>query len=163
MPAVEFKDVDIVFGGDRKAALAMIDRGSSRDEIIAATRSVPGAMKINLSVESGQICVLMGLSGSGKSTILRAVNRLNEVARGAVFVEHDGKRVDVTNCDQTTLRAIRTRTVSMVFQQFALLPWRTVRENVGFGLEIRGASPDERKRIVDTQLALVGLEGWADK
>ena len=66
MPAVEFKDVDIVFGGDRKAALAMIDRGSSRDEIIAATRSVPGAMKINLAVEPGQICVLMGLSGSGR-------------------------------------------------------------------------------------------------
>ena len=163
MPAVEFKDVDIVFGGDRNAALAMIDRGATRDQIIAATGAVPGAMKINLAIEPGEICVLMGLSGSGKSTVLRAVNRLNDVARGAVFVTHDGQRVDVTNCDSTTLRAIRTRTVAMVFQQFALLPWRTVRENVGFGLEIRGVAPDERKRIVDEQLALVGLGGWADK
>ena len=163
MPAVEFKDVDIVFGGDRKAALAMIDRGASRDEIITATEAVPGAMKINLAVEPGEICVLMGLSGSGKATILRAVNRLNAVARGAVFVEHEGTRVDVTNCDSATLRAIRTRTISMVFQQFALLPWRTVRENIGFGLEVRGLAPAERRRIVDEQIALVGLGGWAEK
>ena len=163
MPTVEFKDVDIVFGGNRQQALAMVDKGATRDEIIAATESVPGAMQINLAVEPGQICVLMGLSGSGKSTILRAVNRLNTVARGAVFVEHEGKRVDVTNCDATTLRAIRTRTVSMVFQQFALLPWRTVRENIGFGLEVRGVSVAERRRIVDEQIALVGLDGWAEK
>ncbi len=163
MAAVEFSKVDIVFGSDRKRALAMIDAGATRDRIIAETHAIPGAMSIDLAVERGEICVLMGLSGSGKSTILRAINRLNEVARGAVQVEHDGRAVDVTKCDAKTLREIRTRTVAMVFQQFALLPWRTVRENVGFGLEIRGASPAERKRIVDEKLALVGLGNWADK
>ena len=89
MPAVEFKNVDIVFGGDRKAALALLDQGATRDEIIAKTGAVPGAIDINFAVERGEICVLMGLSGSGKSTVLRAINRLNEVARGSVFVEHE--------------------------------------------------------------------------
>ena len=163
MPAVEFQHVDIVFGGDRKAALGLIDGGASRDEVIARTQAVPGAVDVNLAVERGDICVLMGLSGSGKSTILRAINRLNEVARGSVFVEHKGSRVDVTQCDLRTLRDIRMRTVSMVFQQFALLPWRTVRENAGFGLELRGVAVAERKRIVDEKLAMVGLSNWADK
>jgi glycine betaine/proline transport system ATP-binding protein len=163
MAAVDFRNVDIVFGGDLKRALEMIDQGAARDRIISETHAIPGAMKIDLSVERGEICVLMGLSGSGKSTILRAINRLNEVARGSVLVEHRGKPVDVTKCDAATLRDIRTHTVAMVFQQFALLPWRTVRENVGFGLEIRGVSATERKRIVDEKLALVGLGNWAEK
>jgi glycine betaine/proline transport system ATP-binding protein len=163
MAAVEFKNVDIVFGGDRKAALAMIDQGANRDDIIAKTNAVPGAVNINLAVPEGEICVLMGLSGSGKSTILRAVNRLNEVARGSVLVEHEGKAIDVTTCDNATLREIRMHTVAMVFQQFALLPWRTVRDNVGFGLELRGLAAGERKRIVEEKLALVGLSKWGDK
>jgi glycine betaine/proline transport system ATP-binding protein len=163
MAAVEFRNVDIVFGANRKAALALIDQGASRQEIIEKTEAVPGAMGINLAVERGEICVLMGLSGSGKSTVLRAVNRLNEVARGEVLVEHMGKAVDVTTCNAATLRDIRMRTVAMVFQQFALLPWRTVRENVGLGLELRGLSAAERRRIVDEKLALVGLSAWADK
>ena len=163
MAAVEFKDVDIVFGGNRKAALDLIDQGASRQDIIDKTDAIPGAMGINLAVERGEICVLMGLSGSGKSTVLRAVNGLNEVARGSVLVEHDGKAVDVTSCSRATLREIRMRTVSMVFQQFALLPWRTVRENVGLGLELRGLSSSIRKQVVDEKLALVGLSNWADK
>jgi glycine betaine/proline transport system ATP-binding protein len=163
MAAVEFKHVDIVFGGDRKAALRMIDEGAGRDEIIAKTHAVPGAVDINLAVPRGEICVLMGLSGSGKSTILRAINRLNEVARGNVLVEHQGKAIDVTNCDTSTLRELRMHTVAMVFQQFALLPWRTVRDNVGFGLELRGLNTAERKVVVDEKLALVGLAKWGEK
>jgi glycine betaine/proline transport system ATP-binding protein len=163
MAAVQFEEVDIVFGGEIKRALDLIDQGASRDRIIAETHAVPGAMDISFAVDRGEICVLMGLSGSGKSTILRAINRLNEVARGAVRVEHNGQAVDVTRCNAATLREIRTRTVAMVFQQFALLPWRTVRENVGFGLELRGVSAAERNRIVDEKLALVGLGNWAEK
>jgi len=163
MAAIEFRRVDIVFGRKRDAAIAMIDTGASRDDILAKTGCVLGAAGIDLSVQRGEICVLMGLSGSGKSTVLRAVNRLNAVARGAVLVEHEGGQVDVTTCSATILRELRMRTVSTVFQQFALLPWRTVRENVAFGLELRGMAKAERGRIVDEKLAMVGLSAWADK
>lgn len=161
--AVELKDVDIVFGRDTRRALAMIDEGATRDQILAATGQVLGAAGVNIAIQRGSICVLMGLSGSGKSTILRAINGLNKVARGQVLVAHEGRRVDVARCDEATLRAVRTRSATMVFQQFALLPWRTVRENVGFGLELRGVPAPERKRIVDEKLAMVGLSQWADK
>lgn len=163
--AIEFRDVDIVFGTatQRKAAFVMVDGGRTRDEIIAATGAVLGAAGVNLSVAQGEICVLMGLSGSGKSTILRAVNRLNEVARGDVFVRHGDGMVNVARCDARTLRDVRTHTVSMVFQQFGLLPWRTVKQNVGFGLELQGIRPAEVDRIVDEKLAMVGLSKWADK
>jgi glycine betaine/proline transport system ATP-binding protein len=163
MAAIELKDIDIVFGRNVKRALAMIDAGATRDEILAETGQVLGAAGVNIAIPRGSICVLMGLSGSGKSTVLRAINGLNQVARGSVLVEHEGRQVDVASCDEATLRAVRTRSVTMVFQQFALLPWRTVRENVGFGLELRGVAPAERKRVVDEKLEMVGLTKWADK
>ncbi len=163
MPAVELKNVDIVFGRDVGRTLGLIDRGATRDQILAETGAVLGAAGVNLAVPAGSICVLMGLSGSGKSTVLRAVNGLNPVARGQVLVAHEGRQVDVARCDEATLRAVRTRSATMVFQQFALLPWRTVRENVGLGLELRGVPVAERQRIVSEKLELVGLGQWADK
>ncbi len=162
MNAVEFRNVDIVFGTRVPEALARIDAGATREQVLAETGCVIGAAGIDLAVPKGEICVLMGLSGSGKSTILRAVNRLNTVARGEVFVAHQGRSVDVATCDEATLRAIRSRTVSMVFQQFGLIPWRTVRQNAGFGLELRGVPARERARIVDEKLEMVGLSDWAD-
>ena len=163
MNVVEFRNVDIVFGAKRASALAMVDAGAARDRILAETGCVLGAAGVNLAVKRGEICVLMGLSGSGKSTVLRAVNRLNQVARGEVLVAHDGKQVNVATCSEAALREVRSRTVSMVFQQFGLLPWRTVRENAGFGLELRGMKAAERTRIVDEKLEMVGLSKWAGK
>ena len=163
MNAVEFRNVDIVFGAKRAAALAMVDAGAARDRILAETGCVLGAAGVNLIVKRGEICVLMGLSGSGKSTVLRAVNRLNIVSRGEVLVSHDGHNVDVTSCSDAMLREVRSRTVSMVFQQFGLLPWRTVRDNVGLGLELRGDAPQARRRMVDAQLELVGLAQWGER
>ncbi|HXT06793.1 MAG TPA: choline ABC transporter ATP-binding protein [Roseiarcus sp.] len=163
MSAVVFDHVDIVFGNRAREALALIDAGKTRDEILKETGVVLGAAGVELSVEPGEICVLMGLSGSGKSTILRAVNGLNKVARGRVLVEDSGRHVDVAHCSATELRALRTRRIAMVFQQFALLPWRTVRENVALGLELRGSTKSEIARVVNEKLALVGLSQWAGK
>jgi glycine betaine/proline transport system ATP-binding protein len=161
--AVDFQDVDIVFGEEQRRALEMIDRGATREEILAETGSVLGCAGANLRVATGEISVLMGLSGSGKSTLLRAVNRLNVPARGKVLVKDGERMVDVVKCDEKTLRRIRQTQVAMVFQQFALLPWRTVEQNVGLGLELAGVAEAERKERVRKQLALVGLDQWAKK
>ena len=161
--AVEFKNVDIIFGDRSKEALAMARSGADRSEILSKTGAVLGATGANLSVNEGEISVLMGLSGSGKSTLLRAVNGLNKVTGGEVLVKDGSRMVDVASCDEATLRHIRQKQVAMVFQQFALLPWRTVRENAGLGLELAGMPLDERNAKVDKQLKLVGLEQWANK
>ncbi|MFA5121740.1 choline ABC transporter ATP-binding protein [Zavarzinia sp.] len=170
MAAVEFRGVDILFGPDHgkpggfvDRALKLFDAGRTREEILAETGVVVGVGQADLAVEPGEICVLMGLSGSGKSTLLRAVNGLNKVTRGKVLVRHGAEVVDIASCAPTVLRRMRMERIAMVFQQFALLPWRTVRENVGFGLELRGVSPVERRRVVDEKLALVHLDKWAEK
>jgi glycine betaine/proline transport system ATP-binding protein len=160
---VEFQNVDIMFGKDTREAVAMLDAGKSRTEILAKTSCVLGCAGASLTVKEGEISVLMGLSGSGKSTLLRAVNGLNTVTRGSVLVRNGDTMVDVVTCDEATLRKLRQGQVAMVFQQFALLPWRTVAENVGFGLELADVPDAQRKARVDKQLKLVGLDQWAGK
>jgi glycine betaine/proline transport system ATP-binding protein len=168
--AVEFKDVDILFaaaGRDgRRAlreALAALDGGSTRTDIQSKYGVIVGVAGASLSVAQGEISVLMGLSGSGKSTLLRAANGLNPVTRGSVLVRDGESAIDVAACDTLQMRRLRRERVAMVFQQFGLLPWRTVRENVGFGLELRGESAVQRKTIVDEKLELVGLSQWAER
>ncbi|MBA1144371.1 choline ABC transporter ATP-binding protein [Mesorhizobium neociceri] len=161
--AVDFKNVDIVFGSDQAGSLALIDGGATRAEILEKTGNVLGCAGASLTVHEGEISVLMGLSGSGKSTLLRAVNRLNVVSRGQVLVKDGDNIVDVVTCDQATLRRLRQKQVAMVFQQFGLLPWRTVEENVGLGLELAGVPEQERKERVKKQLELVHLDQWSKK
>ena len=163
MPEVDFRHVDIIFGPRPREALELLDRGEGREAILAKTGHVVGVADASIGIEEGEICVLMGLSGSGKSTLLRCVNGLNKATRGEVLVADQAGPVDVTRCDAATLRRLRTHRIAMVFQQFALLPWRTVAENVGFGLELRGMARPERDRVVAEKLKLVGLEQWQDK
>ncbi len=163
MAAIELKNVDIIFGERPKQALALLDQGASRDKILTETGQVLGAAGASIAIEQGEVCVLMGLSGSGKSTLLRAINGLNTVTRGQVLVDYNGQQVNVANCNAQTLRELRMHKIAMVFQQFALLPWRTVHENVGLGLELRGMPRVERDAIVREKLEIVGLEQWADK
>ncbi|CUX17994.1 hemolysin [Agrobacterium sp. TS43] len=161
--AIIFGNVDIVFGDRPDAALPLIDKGSTRDEINAETGLVLGVANASLSVSEGEILVLMGLSGSGKSTLLRAVNGLAPVVRGNVGVKTKSGYVDPYRSTAKALRDLRMHTVSMVFQQFGLLPWRNVADNVGFGLELSGVPEAERKRMVAEQLELVNLSAWADR
>nr|WP_321443586.1 choline ABC transporter ATP-binding protein [uncultured Cohaesibacter sp.] len=161
--AIKFDNVSIVFGDKPELALPLMDQGLDRNSIQEQTDQVMGVHDCSFEVQQGEIFVLMGLSGSGKSTLLRAVNGLNPVARGAVHVEDDGgDTINVTAASPKELRHIRNDRIAMVFQQFGLLPWRTVVENVALGLELSGVPKRQRKEKAIEQLALVGLEDWAD-
>ncbi len=162
-PIVSFKNVDIVFGDKPKSALPLIDAGKTRQEIQKETGQILGVAGATFDIYEGEVIVMMGLSGSGKSTLLRAVNGLNPVIRGEVQV-HDGTRyVNPETCHANDLRKLRRHRIGMVFQQFGLLPWRTVADNVGFGLELAGMPKGERAAKVEEQLKLVGLTGWGEK
>jgi glycine betaine/proline transport system ATP-binding protein len=161
--AVKIDNVSIVFGDEPERALPKMDQGRSRPDIQRETGQVLGVHNCSIDVEEGEILVLMGLSGSGKSTLLRAVNGLNPVVRGKVEVSDGGAMVNVTDASEAELRRMRLKRVAMVFQQFGLLPWRTVRDNVALGLELGGLSKAERAERADKQLGLVGLDGWGDR
>ena len=162
MSAVIFDKVNIVFGERPQTALPLMDKGQDRAAVQKATGQILGVHDCSLTVEDGEILVLMGLSGSGKSTLLRAVNGLNPVCRGDVQINTGSGMTSVTKADEATLRGIRQKTVAMVFQQFGLLPWRSVRDNVGLGLELRGQDEATRRGKVDEQLKLVNLSERAD-
>ena len=159
----EVKDLYKIFGPNGETYVEAVKNGMTKTELNEQHGHVLGLKDINISMPAGKIQVVMGLSGSGKSTLLRAVNGLNPVVRGQVDVNDNGTMVDITNADAKTLRRMRLGTIAMVFQQFGLLPWRTVQENVGLGLELSGLPRSERASKVDQQLALVGLSDWADR
>jgi glycine betaine/proline transport system ATP-binding protein len=161
---IAFERVSIVFGDAPEVALPLMDRGLSREEIQAETGQILGVHDCSLTVARGEISVLMGLSGSGKSTLLRAINGLNRVVRGRMLVRGaEGEMIDVVTCDPSALRGLRRGAVSMVFQQFGLLPWRSVIDNVAFGLELAGEPRERRLARAREVLETVNLGAWADK
>ncbi|EMD1212768.1 choline ABC transporter ATP-binding protein [Vibrio alginolyticus] len=163
MNAITIKNLDVVFGQQQAQALALLDQGKSRQEIIDETGQVVGVDNVSLNVKQGEICVLMGLSGSGKSSLLRTVNGLNEISRGSLKIKDGDDMVELSNCDEQKLRHLRTHRVSMVFQKFALMPWLTVLDNVAFGLEMQGIGKAERRKKAREQLEMVGLSEWETK
>lgn len=163
MSIIRFEDVDVIFSTKPREALALLDEGKTREQILKQTGLVVGVEKANLDIQKGEICVLMGLSGSGKSSLLRCINGLNTVSRGKLFVEHEGKHIDIAHCTPAELKMMRTKRIAMVFQKFALMPWLTVRENISFGLEMQGRPEKERRKLVDEKLELVGLTQWRNK
>ncbi|HHF0511319.1 TPA: choline ABC transporter ATP-binding protein [Vibrio antiquarius] len=163
MDAITIQNLDVVFGQQPSQALALLDQGKSRQEIIDETGQVVGVDNVSLNVKQGEICVLMGLSGSGKSSLLRTVNGLNEISRGSLKIKDGDDMVELSNCDEQKLRHLRTHRVSMVFQKFALMPWLTVLDNVAFGLEMQGIGKAERRKKAREQLEMVGLSEWETK
>ncbi|RCL03221.1 MAG: glycine betaine/proline transport system ATP-binding protein [Candidatus Tokpelaia sp. JSC189] len=163
MVSITISDVSVIFGKKDSIALNAADRGLSPAQVNAQTGATLGVHNCTLHVEEGEILVLMGLSGSGKSTLLRTVNGLEKPSRGQVMIYHEGHAFCVNALRPQELQYLRINLVSMVFQQFGLLPWRTVADNVGLGLEIAGTAKARCRAIVMEQLELVGLSAWADR
>ncbi len=156
-PAIEARNLYKVFGRNPSSAVEKLRTGASRDEI--ADAGTAAVIDASFAVQPGEIFVIMGLSGSGKSTIIRMLNGLHDATAGTVEVQGD----PITDVAPGRLRALRRERIAMVFQHFALLPHRTVAANVAYPLEIRGVGKAERLEKAREILALVGLEGWGDK
>ena len=155
--AIRFDHVDVIFGRDIPRALAMLDSGEGRDSIFQKTGTLVAVHDASLGIEPGEILRADGSVRLGQVFAAQLRQRSQHASRGFVLV-HDGEgEVDVAKCDAATLRRLRMHRISMVFQQFALMPWRTIRDNVGFGLEVRGASKAETDQIVEEKLKLVRL------
>ncbi|NLN87193.1 MAG: glycine betaine/L-proline ABC transporter ATP-binding protein [Syntrophomonadaceae bacterium] len=138
--------------------MQMLRNGSSNQEIREKTKQVVGVREASFCVEQGESFVIMGLSGSGKSTLLRCINRLIKATDGKIMI--DGE--DVNHMSSRSLEKLRQEKMAMVFQRFALLPHRTILENIGYGLEVRGVSRPDRNEKALRALELVGLKGWED-
>jgi len=155
---IRVRNLSKVFGSQPKKALELRNQGQKRPEILDKTGQTLGLSNIDFDVYEGELLVIMGLSGSGKSTLIRCLNRLIEPTEGEIVI--DGE--DIPQLDDKALLECRRRHFSMVFQNFALFPHRTVQQNAEFGLEIRGIEAAERAEIAQKALKQVGLEGWAD-
>ena len=155
MTKLEVINLVKVYGSQTRKALEMLQKGSNKEEILAETGQTVAVNNVSFSVQTGEIFVIMGLSGCGKSTILRCLNRLISPTSGNIIL--DGQ--DITLLKPRELRQIRQTKMAMVFQQFALLPHRTVLQNVVYGLEVQRVAKDERETRAKKTLALVGLAG----
>lgn len=159
MPKVEIKQLTKIFGKKRKAALELVKQNMNKDEILKKTGSTVGVYDINLEINDGEIFVIMGLSGSGKSTLIRLLNRLSEPTAGQLII--DGQ--DITKLNKKELLDIRRRKMSMVFQNFALFPHRTILENTEYGLEIQDVPKDERRKRAEKALDNAKLLAFKDQ
>lgn len=166
MSIVHISHLDIIFGPKPQLTFPLLEQGKTRDEIKAKINHVIAVRDITLSINQGEIFVLMGLSGSGKSTLLRSINGLIPITRGDINLSFDTQEglnlYSLASADEPTLRQLRRRHIAMVFQNFALLPWKTVAHNVAFGLELSQVNKETIEQRVKESLALVGLSQWRD-
>ncbi|CAK2555817.1 glycine betaine ABC transporter ATP binding subunit ProV [Vibrio crassostreae] len=157
-PILEVKGLYKVFGEDTDRAFTMINQGADKDKVFEETGLTIGVNDVSLSIQEGEIFVIMGLSGSGKSTLVRLLNRLIEPTKGNVLLR--GK--DIAHISEDELREVRRNNISMVFQNFALMPHMTVIENAAFGLELAGVDVDKRKESALAALERVGLGAYSE-
>ncbi|SKC35049.1 glycine betaine/proline transport system ATP-binding protein [Okibacterium fritillariae] len=157
MVAVSARNLYKVFGRKPREVVKRLAAGSARDELTGL--GTAAVIDASFEVKQGEIFVVMGLSGSGKSTLIRMLNGLLEPTSGTVEVMGS----PISGISDAQLREVRKKNVSMVFQHFALLPHRSVRDNVAYGLEIQGMPLAERRERAERIIQRVGLDGWADK
>ena len=158
--AIEIKNVWKIFGNNSKEALnAIQNEHISKQEALEKYNSVIGVSDVSFNVKKGEIFCVMGLSGSGKSTLVRHINRLLEPTSGQILIDNE----DVMKFDAKSLQDLRNKKIGMVFQNFALMPHRSVLDNIAMPLEIRGISKNDRLDAANKILDIVELQGWGNK
>ena len=158
--AIKIKNVWKVFGNTSSEALdAIQNKGISKTEALEEYNSVIGVSDVSFDVNQGEIFCVMGLSGSGKSTLVRHINRLLEPTSGKILINGQ----DVMKLDRDHLQELRNKKIGMVFQNFALMPHRSVVDNIAMPLEIRGVSKNDRLDAANKILEIVELQGWGNK
>ncbi len=158
--SLEISNIWKIFGDRADEALQAIkERNLSKAEVLEEFNAVVGVADVSFKINRGEIFCVMGLSGSGKSTLVRHFNRLLEPTAGKILI--DG--VDVMSLNTRDLQKFRNEKISMVFQNFALLPHRSVLDNVAMPLEIRKVNKNERLRRAAHMLKSVELDAWGNK
>lgn len=156
MSKIEVKNLSLIFGANKKHALKMLEQGKDKKEIRIKTKCTVAVNDVSLNINAGEIYVIIGLSGSGKSSLLRCFNMLNVPTSGSILIDDE----DITKMDKHQLLELRRKKVGMVFQHFGLLPHRTILDNVAFGLEIQGYPVEERTKKAKDIIEMVGLKGY---
>ena len=156
MATIQVNNVYKVFGSAPTQMISFLEKGEKKTDLLKKYKHSVGVNNVSFSVNEGEIFVVMGLSGSGKSTLIRCLNRLIEPTSGEIYIDNE----KITQVSSAKLREIRRKKIAMVFQNFALLPHRTVLENVAFGLEIQKVDVEERKKKAIEMLEVVGLKGY---
>ena len=160
MSVVEVDGVWKIFGDRAADAIAAVrNEGLGKAEVLDRFGAIIGVKDASFTVEEGEIFCLMGLSGSGKSTLVRHINRLIEPTTGTIRILGE----DIGAMTPEVLRALRAEKIGMVFQNMALLPHRSVRDNIGFALELRGKDAYHRAQLADHALETVSLHGYGDR
>ncbi len=159
-PVVQVRDVWKIFGDRASEALAAIRKDNlSKAEVLEQLEAVVGVREVSFDVHESEIFCIMGLSGSGKSTLVRHINRLIEPTHGEILING----VNVGNLNAKELRLLRADRIGMVFQNMALLPHRTVRDNIAFALELRNVDTYTRSQLADKVIETVSLQGYGDR
>ncbi len=158
-PAVECRNLWKIYADRHDAAERVVAEGLGREPALKKYGAFVAVKDVSFSIEEGEIFCVMGLSGSGKSTVLRHINRLIEPSAGSIRIDDS----DIVEKSPAELRLLRSRTIGMVSQNVSLFPHRNVRFNVGYALKPQGVKTHERNRVADEKLKLVQLQGWGDR
>lgn len=156
---IKIDHVSKIFGPKAKSIIPMVQKGMSKQDILAKTNHTVGVYDASMEIKKGEIFVIMGLSGSGKSTLIRCFNLLNKPTDGAIYVDDE----NIVDYNSAELKKFRQDKIAMVFQHFGLFDHRTVLGNVEYGLEIKNMSKQERQEIALKNIENVGLKGYENK
>lgn len=173
---IEIENLYKIYGDTPQKAMDLLEKGLNKKEIRKKTGDVVGLKDVSLQIKDDELFVIMGLSGSGKSTLIRCINRLVEPTSGKIYINRDPdeinniekneeSKIDITSFNKKEMREIRRNRISMVFQESALLPHLSVKENILFGPKLKGELKSNREEIekkADEIIDMIGLEGWEE-